>query len=244
MVMYATTRKHYPPSQELTIDYGQKYRRDYPSHKHRAVEPPYRPPRDKLRPEHLLGARWPSLPGWFNPKLQPVRRPAFRLAPKTDEIVVCPDDAEVVRARKLALGVTDVTTAAAAATSPTAPSRAAAAAATPATAAVEEEPATPATAPAAPAAKAPKANLAKAFAADRRREPTRRAGQARRRRAARAFPATKCAARGRVGAARRAWEIFITHRIRRQILCRRAGGRLWRAPSIAVWPALANLPMA
>ena len=26
MVMYATTRKHYPPSQELTIDYGQKYR--------------------------------------------------------------------------------------------------------------------------------------------------------------------------------------------------------------------------
>ena len=164
MVMYATTRKHYPPSQELTIDYGQKYRRDYPSHKHRAVEPPYRPPRDKLRPEHLLGARWPSLPGWFNPKLQPVRRPAFRLAPKTDEIVVCPDDVEVVRARKLALGVTDVTTAAAVAASPTAPSRAAAAAATPATAAVEEEPATPATAPAAPAAKAPKANLAKAFA--------------------------------------------------------------------------------
>ena len=197
MVMYATTRKHYPPSQELTIDYGQKYRRDYPSHKHRAVEPPYRPPRDKLRPEHLLGARWPSLPGWFNPKLQPVRRPAFRLAPKTDEIVVCPDDAEVVRARKLALGVTDVPTAAAAATSPTAPSRAAAAAATPATAAVEEEePATPATAPAAPAAKAPKANLAKAFATaaggKKRGAPVKRGGAA----LLNAFPATKKARAG------------------------------------------------
>ena len=197
MVMYATTRKHYPPSQELTIDYGQKYRRDYPSHKHRAVEPPYRPPRDKLRPEHLLGARWPSLPGWFNPKLQPVRRPAFRLAPKTDEIVVCPDDAEVVRARKLALGVTDVPTAAAAAASPTAPSRAAAAAATPATATVEEEePATPATAPAAPAAKAPKANLAKAFATaaggKKRGAPVKRGGAA----LLNAFPATKKARAG------------------------------------------------
>ena len=120
----------------------------------------------------------------------------FRLAPKTGEIVVCPDDAEVVRARKLALGVTDVTTAAAAAASPTAPSRAAAAAATPATAAVEEEPATPATAPAAPAAKAPKANLAKAFATaaggKKRGAPVKRGGAA----LLNAFPATKKARAG------------------------------------------------
>ena len=115
--MYATTRKHYPPSQELTIGYGQKYRRDYPSHKHRAVSrrTARRATSSAPRPARRALA---LAPGWFNPKLQPVRRPAFRLAPKTDEIVVCPDDAEVVRARKLALGVTDVPTAAAAAARP------------------------------------------------------------------------------------------------------------------------------
>ena len=44
------------------------------------------------------------MPGWFNPHNQPQRRQAF-LVTQCGNITVCPDDPNVVRARKEALDI-------------------------------------------------------------------------------------------------------------------------------------------
>ena len=124
MVLYASTRKNYGLQQELTVDYGKSYIRHYGSGAHRPVkaEAPSPPP-EKLETKQLTQPRFPELPGWFNPKRQPARRPAFRCedvahtaAPAAARgqpatrvgaarILVCADDPALVTARRLALGL-------------------------------------------------------------------------------------------------------------------------------------------
>ena len=106
MVMYASTRRAYDPSHELTVDYGRSYARDYCSGTHKAqvssAHPLSLPTKgDEFSPLQLSRAKWPQLPGWFNPAMQPERRPAFAL--KTGGVpTVVSDDPALVRARKAA----------------------------------------------------------------------------------------------------------------------------------------------
>lgn len=102
MVFYATTRRHYPSELELTVDYGKSYVRDYPSGQHKAAVKAPQAPKDALGAYQLISARWPKIPGWFNPQKQPQRRPAFRVGPR-GEVFVCSDDPQVVQAQKDAL---------------------------------------------------------------------------------------------------------------------------------------------
>jgi hypothetical protein len=105
MVLYATTRKHYPAETELTVDYGNSYQRNYASHTHRPAPQLYPiPPEESVFP--VAGVRWPRLPGWHNPHMQPSRRPAFQKGGKNGRsILVCPDDDALVARRKQALGI-------------------------------------------------------------------------------------------------------------------------------------------
>lgn len=104
MLMYASTCKRYAPEVELTVDYGKSYQRSYASGGHR---PSHRRPLYMLPPDSIdvaAPAQWPHLPGWFNPRRQPSRRPAFATAPD-GTICVCADDPSVVAAaRREALG--------------------------------------------------------------------------------------------------------------------------------------------
>ena len=77
MVMYASTRRAYACKQELTVDYGTAYSRDYASAGHRAsYTRTYTIPKDVISTAHHP-PDWPNLPGWFNPDRQPASRPAF-----------------------------------------------------------------------------------------------------------------------------------------------------------------------
>jgi hypothetical protein len=107
MVMYVTTRKSYAHGSELTVDYGRSYARDYASgvHKPAIKKLNYSIPRDAITPAQRAKLSWPDMPGWFNPKQQPPRRPAFAIGP-AGKVTVCADDPSVVRARKTALGET------------------------------------------------------------------------------------------------------------------------------------------
>ena len=103
MVLYCTTRSSYPPSAELSVDYGIGYTRTYHSGKHRGRAPKWRVPiADGPSEGDLRAARWPHLPGWFNPHAQPPRRPAFALTPRGPR--VCADASDAVAARREALG--------------------------------------------------------------------------------------------------------------------------------------------
>ena len=99
--MYMTTRRAYPTAQELTVDYGKAYARNYASGDHRPSCPQlYTIPPEKLTAEQTKNPSFPRLPGWFNPTRQPARRPAF--APrrgKAGAIDVCRDEPAVVAAR-------------------------------------------------------------------------------------------------------------------------------------------------
>ena len=61
--------RRYSLDEELTVDYGASYSRNYPSGKHRASggAPLYAIPRDSVGAAALRAARFPSLPGWWNP---------------------------------------------------------------------------------------------------------------------------------------------------------------------------------
>ena len=64
MLLYQTTRSSYGPESELTVDYGNGYKRDYASGSHRpSLGPMHRPARvDAGSP-----AEWPEhVPGWWN----------------------------------------------------------------------------------------------------------------------------------------------------------------------------------
>ena len=100
-------------SQELTVDYGKSYIRNYPSGSHRAVTERVRTPAEDLSPAHLAAPRFPRLPGWFNPARQPASRPAFALGP-SGIALVCPDTPALVRARREAVGLPPFTASAAA----------------------------------------------------------------------------------------------------------------------------------
>jgi len=108
MVLYCTTRKAYREGSEISVDYGVSYSRDYASSKHRATPALYKVPSDEMCPRDCARARWPQLPGWHNPDMQPRRRPLFRKdASCGGAILVCPDDPALVRRRKQALGIDD-----------------------------------------------------------------------------------------------------------------------------------------
>ena len=119
MVMYMSTRKSYPASEELTVDYGKSYARDYQSGEHRAsCAPLYSVPKDGYPKNER--ADWPSLPGWFSVSRPPVRRPAFKFG-ADGRVKVCRDEPEVVAARREALGYPRTTMARAASTAPPSP---------------------------------------------------------------------------------------------------------------------------
>jgi hypothetical protein len=100
MVVYCAARRAYPLEQELTVDYGRSYRREYASGEHKpharfaaartaAAAAGQSAAAAALRAHaaggeaFAAGARdeWPtSLRGWWNPLKQPLGRPAFRLA--------------------------------------------------------------------------------------------------------------------------------------------------------------------
>mmetsp|Transcript_20006 Transcript_20006/g.46164 ORF Transcript_20006/g.46164 Transcript_20006/m.46164 type:complete len:445 (-) Transcript_20006:353-1687(-) len=102
MVLYCTTRTHYVSSCELTVDYGIGYSRNYHSGKHRGRGRQLAVPEERIGEHERRTARWPHLPGWFNPHAQPLCRPAFE---KTDgELRLCADLPEVVAARRAAFG--------------------------------------------------------------------------------------------------------------------------------------------
>ena len=108
MVVYMTTRKAYSPEAELTVDYGASYSRNYSSCKHPVQRPLYDVPRDVVSAEATRTARFPALPGWWNPQLQPAERPAFQLVKERNgkTVVECVDDLPwLVQARKRALGL-------------------------------------------------------------------------------------------------------------------------------------------
>ena len=107
MVVYMTTRKAYSPEAELTVDYGASYSRNYSSCKHPVQRPLYDVPRDAVSAEATRTARFPALPGWWNPQLQPAERPAFQLVKgRGGTVVECVDDLPwLVQARKRALGL-------------------------------------------------------------------------------------------------------------------------------------------
>ena len=90
-------RQAYSTREELTVDYGISYRRNYNSASHRAVYQPYEIPPDEIDPAHVKAAAWPSLPGWWNPRMQP-RRAAFARQ-KGGAIAVVDDDPTVVLRR-------------------------------------------------------------------------------------------------------------------------------------------------
>lgn len=105
MVLYATTRKQYCAGAELTVDYGVSYQRNYASHTHKAAPQLYPIPPEEWMAA-VAGARWPQLPGWHNPDMQPSCRPAFRKGGKGGRsILVCRDDEALVVRRKQALGI-------------------------------------------------------------------------------------------------------------------------------------------
>jgi hypothetical protein len=107
MVVYMTTRKAYSHEAELTVDYGASYSRNYSSCKHPVQRPLYDVPRDAVSAEVMRTARFPTLPGWWNPQLQPTERPAFQLVKgRGGTVVECVDDLPwLVKARKRALGL-------------------------------------------------------------------------------------------------------------------------------------------
>ena len=71
------------------------------------LRPLYDVPRDALSPEVARTARFPALPGWWNPQLQPAERPAFQLVKgRGGTVAECVDDLPwLVQARKRALGL-------------------------------------------------------------------------------------------------------------------------------------------
>ena len=112
MVCYASTRKSYSCQQELTVDYGRCYLRHYASGVHKPVREASRGPKtlacepaEQLSASQLSQPRFPSLPGWFNPRRQPISRPLFERDTRTGAVSVCADDPLLVSARRAALGL-------------------------------------------------------------------------------------------------------------------------------------------
>jgi len=101
MVMYVTTRRSYSCTSELTVDYGPAYIRDYASGQHQPARAFSLKPLEQLSNEQINGACWPTLPGWFNPKQQPMNRPAFAVS--SLKVNLCTDDPELVVRRRFAL---------------------------------------------------------------------------------------------------------------------------------------------
>jgi hypothetical protein len=107
MVLYVTTRRSYSLEHELTVDYGTSYARHYFSGSHLpTVRPLYTIPPETI--DVSAPASWPNLQGWFNPKRQPMRRPAFEeILPhchgSEPRICVLPDEPELVATCKAAL---------------------------------------------------------------------------------------------------------------------------------------------
>lgn len=102
MVVYASTRKSYDPGEELTVDYGSAYRRQYHSAHRRPAQTLYDIPKEEISPRLYNAASWPSLPGWWNPGMQP-QRAAFRRL--KNGIVCVDDDLHIVLKRYQALGI-------------------------------------------------------------------------------------------------------------------------------------------
>lgn len=108
MTLYATTRKSYGANQELTVDYGRAYLRNYSSGAHKPTVSERRQrvsaPPEAYTASQLAAPRFPQLPGWFNPGRQPPVRPAFERSAH-GKPSVAPDHAELVAARREALGL-------------------------------------------------------------------------------------------------------------------------------------------
>ena len=104
MILYIGTRGSYSLEHELTVDYGKSYSRDYASGCHKATVWPL----DLVPPEAIdasAPADWPDLPGWFNPRRQPCRRPAFEMTQPGGTTRVCADEPAIVAAQRYRNGV-------------------------------------------------------------------------------------------------------------------------------------------
>ena len=110
---FCTRKLNFDPAEEITVVYGNSYKRTYSTWGHAGVPLRYEVPADTY-PEGAWAhrAEWPRrCPGWFNVDMQPINRPAFKrtqlLAPypkRTQPIARLIDDLPaVVASRRLGL---------------------------------------------------------------------------------------------------------------------------------------------
>jgi len=110
---FCTRKLNFDPAEEITVVYGNSYKRTYSTWGHAGVPLRYEVPADTY-PEGAWThwAEWPRrCPGWFNVDMQPINRPAFKrtqlLAPypkRTQPIARLIDDLPaVVASRRLGL---------------------------------------------------------------------------------------------------------------------------------------------
>ena len=90
-IFFATTRDRYAHAQEVTACYGTSYKRAYASKRGGATAMvDVQVPPDTYSAEDLANAEWPlRVPGWFNPDMQPLLRPALRRAIDANVDVQC-----------------------------------------------------------------------------------------------------------------------------------------------------------
>ena len=76
---FCTRKANFVETEELTVVYGASYKRTYSTRGHAGVPHRYHIPYDEFEDGAWSGyAAWPArCPGWFNPDVQPLNRPAF-----------------------------------------------------------------------------------------------------------------------------------------------------------------------
>ena len=106
---FFVTRKEgscFKEAEELTVVYGNQYKRTYSTWGHAGTPLRYHVPHDQWA--EGVWENWSQYPercpGWFNPDQQPLNRPVFARVPNSDhEVTILPDLPAVVAARKLGL---------------------------------------------------------------------------------------------------------------------------------------------
>ena len=78
-IYFISQKQCFHPGEELTASYGSGYHRMYSAHGFAEPPPSARVPVDAFRPSDLAKLCWPvSVPGWWNPDMQPIERPALQ----------------------------------------------------------------------------------------------------------------------------------------------------------------------
>lgn len=97
---YLSTQNSYLYHQEITVSYGSAYIREYNCGTINGT--PDSIPKDVFTEAVKKKARWPDrVPGWFNPDMQPINRPAFQMTKGAIDVV--PDLPDIVQHRQTTL---------------------------------------------------------------------------------------------------------------------------------------------